>query len=1200
MASNEKKDENKVVMPTVESFGLIGGFPGDLTKFQAAADLMARLKEVRADRTITVETIVQVLDQLPMKGRFHFVLQGIGKSPNCRELVKKLFDWCFESENPAGGGGGSAVTSDGDSEDADLDLDFVVVAPSGGARRDLNPLRNHILRVLCLTAGELGEAGVELCRSYLASGSTIFRVQVLQSMAKNPSVTDEELEQVYDKSVVIHQDTVVSTCEAVSHRNNFLFRLYQQDRVPLAVLFGDSNSSVIQPILEEKTNVKFRKWKFHAPLYLNMLEASFQKLENDPLGRGAALRTWETRCQGSTDFDPEHAMQVLRLCDTYRPMELTKSPVVDQYVSSILVKDSAAGELGKAPTDLEQVVQAFPVCCKKISKRDYILWIVKQVQPCPDNLGAGFVDPAREVFLSRAIASPAIYNNSHLEDMVAEYLNQVEDELFWRALREGEGNPPCSVRFFRLITSICKALSQGRHVNLARKATWAWCNLHMRCQPPKVIPNDENQERVSSDWNLWRNSYMGIVLGLKANVANRHQVAISRSAPTGLSPATLWVGFSRIILEKEIDGYITMCEAGFADKEVHALSLLTALESVEINSSKHCNYETCRTLAEKVMTIAQTNVLPVLDKFDTALDVERSYVCAKLMPILVRLCQGHFKDRPGFLVSVAHRVRGFSQRALPPNSLVQNPCIKKQKSDADGRLVQTFYRADVKGQQASADALVSYLRVVFDQLCRSCSTFRNGGASERYVVAAMDLEDMQREIQAIYSWLPSPEWMPELLACSRQLSVHVMSQKPRIGEWLNLIRQVAAAWPGVVEKETSLLCRLGKLLVQTAMYKEFSGTFKELRIEDKILADCDESTRLTYLVFKNSDVAAPGVREHLEQRTSGRDPTDRMNGFKVLLSLSLATSLEEFARTAMFVANRTKNEAGIYRSSLLDSLVQSAYAVVERSFQEAHRADCTEQEGKVVESAATVCAAFTKMYRDDVAKRDTVGRSRFCTISTELLRYCLGATANRLTHSGLKLHTVWLTEALRLQWIAVGVGGETQLQNFNWQLPPVSMRDNWVNNDDLESILGPWLEDTVLIRRIRASVYFGRHSTDAKSLNPEERVSLLQTGLCTVKREHHVGSDSDSSVTVDFDSLSELQLNSLFSFAKERWIQVPLLVEAVKEVTRRGKFQSGLSSVQACLLFIHRESVVPCATSRAGLRVSASDSSYAEQENPSV
>jgi len=266
----------------------------------------------------------------------------------------KLVNWCFEEDKKE-----CWVEPTPSEDDAGLDQDFVVVLPT---KRDMNPMRSHILRVLAMTAGELGQAGLELCREYLASNSTIFSVIVLQSMAKNPSVADDELEIVYHESVVAHQEAIVAVCGQVGHRCNFLHGLYKQGLVQFNVLFANPDSKVIQSIIGKTPTAGFRKWVLHGPLYLEMLEDSLQKLPHDPLGRGAALRAWEVRCSGATDISPEHAMQIWRLCEKYRPMEVIPSSA-DDYVKSILVKASAAGKLGDNPTDLKQESVLCVSCC---------------------------------------------------------------------------------------------------------------------------------------------------------------------------------------------------------------------------------------------------------------------------------------------------------------------------------------------------------------------------------------------------------------------------------------------------------------------------------------------------------------------------------------------------------------------------------------------------------------------------------------------------------------------------------------------------------------------------------------------------------------------------------------------------------------------------------------------------------------------
>lgn len=1183
---------------THKTFGLLGGFEGDDAKFKAAVTLTQRLllsnnTDSSHTTAVSVQDVVATMDKLPLSGRIALMMHGVAPSPACNEIVKALFHWCFQEEEAQETNGknddevkikrkvdnlfkkkgkttATTITQDSDidEEEAMLDEEFVLVRDK--AAEDLNPLRFYVLRVLSMSTGFLGDAGVWFCHAYLnTTNSTICRSFVLEGMAKNSSVTDDQLEAAYDQAVASHQEAIVSICTKAKHRYDFLLRLYQRGVLAdyKALYTHPDSAVVVKKLVKEKPEAPFLKWVLHADLYLGMLKESLEQFLDDPIGRGAALRAWERHCCEAADFSPKHAAAVLDLCDHYCPMEIAGS-VADNYVRSIIIKASAAGELGEKPNDFEQVVAALPVSCRKVDRKRYAEWIFSQVKPCEGGGGVGFVDPTREAFLLNELANRSII--TQLQDNISTYLDGVSNELFWRALilRDKNSEATCAVRFFRAISTIVKSLSEDRLVNAAREATFAWCRLHFRCQPPAVNPVDddsdhEKKEKVISDWKLWRASYFSVVSTLVANVTRRHDSAICASAPTGLSRATLWVGFSRILLDLDIDGLVAMYTAGFVNKVDHAVELMRVIESVEKTSHQHCAFiTTCDALAERTVAIVKEHLMPVLVMTDAPTQNELSTAMNRLIPGLLGLCSRLWNDRPGLLVDVARFIHFVSEAARPSEALFANPCVDKSYQDKDGRKKRTFYRVDVNKEQTRANLLItSNVHGILQLLCAHCSRQNTENEEGRLLsVAVLRREELQRDIKEIFSWFPIPAWMQKVRDGKEEEGMHGETNGTRendIDFRLRLVRLVSIACPEALESETAMLVALGRLLLLDTneySYERFDHHFEALGLNVTILENADEQLRHKFLVANNGKVAAPGVREYLEEQTHNRDPTARMNAHLSLLRLSLNNGLAEFARSLQFVAGRTKNEAGIYRSSLLDWLAQHAFYIAGMSFAETESATSEEKERSTIESVEAVCEGFTKMLRDDVSKRDTVGKARFVSVSKELIRCCIGSNKKRLLHTGCDLHSVWMTEAVRLQWIVVEVtGGEIRLRDFTWQVPNGSMDDNWVDPEMIDSFIQPILETNygsgakIIMRRVHAVTHHGGHLSDAKALSSQERVSLLVEALKTVKHEHaEMNADAAAVTLQDDDVLSESQLHTLFSLVKHRWVEVPILVNATE------------------------------------------------------
>lgn len=142
---------------TREMFGLLGGFAGDDNKFQAASTLMERL--AGSDAHVSIQNVVVVMEQLPLKGRMTVAVQGIANSPARDGLVRSIFDWCFaehDDDNHDDPDGFENL----ETEDQELDEDFVVVRDL--SKGNLNPMRYHIASIFAMAVGSLGESRCRL------------------------------------------------------------------------------------------------------------------------------------------------------------------------------------------------------------------------------------------------------------------------------------------------------------------------------------------------------------------------------------------------------------------------------------------------------------------------------------------------------------------------------------------------------------------------------------------------------------------------------------------------------------------------------------------------------------------------------------------------------------------------------------------------------------------------------------------------------------------------------------------------------------------------------------------------------------------------------------------------------------------------------------------------------------------------------
>ena len=633
---------------------------------------------------------------------------------------------------------------------------------------------------------------------------------------------------------------------------------------------------MLEPFLRENPQAPFLKWRLHSALYLRLLEESFRALPDDPIGRGACLRVWESRCNDATDFCAEHAVAVLELCDRYRPMQVLSQGVTQEAVTRRFKEWSSQGKLGSHPTDLEQVVDALPQSLGKIKRDVLAAWVVDQVQPC-DEGAVGFVDPTREAVLMEKLKSGRL--RRFLGDFLCDYLQKVPEQVFWQALKN-ETKATCPVRFFKTIQSICIAIASGAKVNLARDMAFEWCEMHMRFQPSKIDPVSDTYKESLADWRLWRSSYFGVITPLVSTAASRHEKALERCAPLGLSRATLWVGFSRVLMDLQVDGVLALHERGPLTNEDLALELMSIMLSVEFSSYRYCgSFETCRLLAEKVSELVQKYLLPALSNVSTSIsdptmpsrhatgivlcskkhqtrvricsssgckctscgcridygeqlnycwlcdwDVchrcsGRSKKASSFVDQLVQLCSKNWADRPQLLVMTCRFIHCIAQSLRPSPDLVKNPWLEESHIDADGRTIRKLVRADTKSREKESALIMNgALFTVIKVLCKQGTSLLAQSEPPQSTVAGMALDELQQELELMWNWFDQPKWMLELRDGRDARDVELPG-KDVLLLYLERIRAFSTVCPNILEGEKSLLIQLGKILVQQSEYE---------------------------------------------------------------------------------------------------------------------------------------------------------------------------------------------------------------------------------------------------------------------------------------------------------------------------------------------------------------------------------------------
>ena len=291
-----------------QRFRLNGGFDGDEAKKTRADAVAVQLTEKVAP---SAAAVVEVLEGLPFGGRVQFMLQAVVPSPHRDEVVRGLFQRCFEA-----GGGGSG---DGGSE-TETDDDFVVIGC--GSATALNNARSFVLRVLMVVLPLCGALAVRLFADYEQTTSSSFRRPLLAIMVSCRDFADEALMEAYGRSVPAEQTAIVDACKSTPFRAGFLSTLFAQsgDRALLPFALPETTARCLLPphaTEASRQGVPYANWRLHADTYLKVLEGQLVAHATDPVQKGKVFREFEQNIAGR--LDTAHVASLVALCVKHQP-----------------------------------------------------------------------------------------------------------------------------------------------------------------------------------------------------------------------------------------------------------------------------------------------------------------------------------------------------------------------------------------------------------------------------------------------------------------------------------------------------------------------------------------------------------------------------------------------------------------------------------------------------------------------------------------------------------------------------------------------------------------------------------------------------------------------------------------------------------------------------------------------------------------
>eukprot|EP00659_Diplonema_papillatum_P016254 gene16254-24913_t len=310
-------------------FGLYGNFAGDDAKL---AETMALKEKIERKVVPPVAEFAQVLEDLPFAGRIEFVNTVVMTAPQRGDIVRLLFDACFQD---------STAVQDGSSSDIE---DFVLIGAE--TSRCVAPEKYYILKILVLLLPRCGQLGVELFREYTKTISTAFRNSLLSAMVDSPDFSDKMLYDAYVECPQVSRNSILRSClGSRADRRAFLASLVNvkspaDTLAPIRTLFNTSSETVAQhmPTLYNLVG-PLQKWRLHGNVYIAYLQKLLDATKNHKLNVTNVLRKFEQKLESK--LDPAQAAKVVGFYVEYEPLLISPSerrPHVTRYLTELSEK----------------------------------------------------------------------------------------------------------------------------------------------------------------------------------------------------------------------------------------------------------------------------------------------------------------------------------------------------------------------------------------------------------------------------------------------------------------------------------------------------------------------------------------------------------------------------------------------------------------------------------------------------------------------------------------------------------------------------------------------------------------------------------------------------------------------------------------------------------------------------------------------
>eukprot|EP01060_Flectonema_neradi_P007384 TRINITY_DN15137_c0_g1_i1.p1 TRINITY_DN15137_c0_g1~~TRINITY_DN15137_c0_g1_i1.p1 ORF type:complete len:1724 (+),score=351.63 TRINITY_DN15137_c0_g1_i1:639-5174(+) len=882
-----------------------------------------------------------------------------------------------------------------------------------------------------------------------------------------------------------------------------------------------SHTSLVREKLTELLPQGFINFKEHCDVYFDFLEDSFKSQPN-PLKRSTILRTFEKRLV--KPLTAEHQIRFLEICCKYQPLEFTQG--TRSCVSEFLKKQA---EVGEDISNYEDVQLSIPSNLSELRKqfKSYVLGslIVTDVgckfSPDKERLSWALLKLFFEKKLNRRAEQDDALN------MFQKLLSNASKSLFEDFVYgTNELQNPPEMTLFKFVMGKSDALLKGR--NQYREWIITWIETHA-----KYSAVDYGAAKKAK----WADSYLRMILPaiqkISPGIPKRLQEHSKTDNRTGITAA---VGWYRVLVDFAVQGIIS----DSLDRQLQHFNKIT----------RH---------ADSFISVTQVPAVDLLR--DSVFGIIRNHILPQLQNCL------HFdlSNPSKYITQTDYNIAANISTVVSATAL-KFPDIRTQHFNilkgwsTDCVLEKEFI--------AFTNKLGKKVFAHYNTSLHNSTTSLCENELLRHMRTVSKKEDVDKNVWSLYKELAFEKEFEYNYKKTTKLEV-MQTNSGLSGERKKYLDACALLPPSLLNDELPVIKKIIHLLLSSQIFGE--GAAEASRF--KMLKACVEEhpTYKTRILEQYGGISVDEYKAKILERTTDRDMHTRMAGHVDYLTKSLQLGITEFSEALKYSSNRIKNEAGLTRPLLYDMLVSNMQRIVTASLNSQN-----------TETITTITSMLEKLIKDDVSKRDSVGKNRFSTISDTIGKTVL---SHDLGVKSISHRQTWFQCAYRILFIIMkSIRGEKSWVEFKW--PGLNLvkapLTNWMSESGFKNNIRPVVlkqTSSHIDDLLRAECYrTGKlEITKYTGITTEELVSLVTDSYDVVKKELLQLSDEGSNTWLGLSSDdagnddAELQkhvtarMSSLIAFCGPRWIEVDFLKKFIlKSISNLQSHKGNKSNYETC------------------------------------